>query len=126
MIFEFSFDVANPSNYEEYLTESTQLRELLPFVDGFEGIKRFESVNEPGSFVAIGFFRDEAAVANWRNTPEHRRVQALGRDRLFTDYRLRMAEVVRDYGPLERADAPLDSRAFHKGSTGPDRRLHHG
>jgi heme-degrading monooxygenase HmoA len=126
MIFEFSFDVATPSTYAEYLTESVQLRELLPSVDGFEGIKRFESVTEPGAFVAIGFFRDEVAVANWRNTPEHRRVQALGRDRLFKTYRLRMAEVVRDYGRFERADAPPDSRAFHEGLIGPDRSLRRG
>jgi heme-degrading monooxygenase HmoA len=126
MIFEFSFDVATPSNYEQYLTEAAQLRELLPSVDGFEGIKRFESVNEPRSFVAIGFFRDEAAVAHWRNAPEHRRVQALGRNRLFATYRLRMAEVMRDYGRLERADAPPDSRAFHEGLLGPDRSLRRG
>ena len=126
MIFEFSFDVNDPSTYEEYVTEAAQLRELLPSADGFEGIKRFESVSEPGSFVAIAFFRDEAAVAQWRNTPEHRRVQVLGRDRFFTTYRLRMAEVVRDYGRLERTDAPSDSRAFHEGLLDPDRSLRRG
>lgn len=49
----------------------------------------------------------------WRNTPEHRRVQALGRDRLFTRYRLRMANVTRDYDGEDRAEAPADSRRVH-------------
>lgn len=115
MIFEFSFDLDNPGAYAEYLTESAELRKSLPSLAGFEGIQRYESVNEPGTFVAIGFFRDEAAVTTWRNTTEHRRVQTLGRDRLFTNYRLRMAEVVRDYGPSERTEAPIDSQAFHDG-----------
>jgi heme-degrading monooxygenase HmoA len=63
--------------------------------------------------VAIGFFRDEDAVTAWRNNDHHRRVQALGRERLFIGYRLRMAQVTRDYGRDDRAEAPADSRAFH-------------
>lgn len=113
MIFEFWFDPDDRATYEEYLAESAKLRELLPAVDGFEGIERFESVGEPGRFVAIGFFRDEDSVTAWRNTPQHRRAQALGRGRFFTGYRLRMAEVIRDYGPDDRTEAPADSRGFH-------------
>jgi heme-degrading monooxygenase HmoA len=113
MIFEYRFDPDDDTTYQEYLAESARLRELLPEVDGFEGIERFTSDREPGKFVAIGYFRDEAAVAAWRNTPAHRRAQALGRHRFFTDYRLRMAEVIRDYGPADRDEAPADSRRIH-------------
>lgn len=112
MIFEYWLD---PNAAEDYYVESARLRELLPDLDGFEGIERFESTSEPGKFVSIGFFRDEGAVAAWRNMSPHRRAQALGRRRLFTDYRLRMAEVVRDYGPADRAQAPADSRRAHDG-----------
>lgn len=114
MIFEFWFDPADRTAFEQYLDEAAKLRELLPTVDGFEGIERFQSVSEAGKFVAIGFFRDEDAVAAWRNTALHRRVQALGRRRLFTNYRLRMAEVIRDYGRDDRVEAPADSRRFHQ------------
>jgi hypothetical protein len=31
---------------------------------------------------------------------------------MFADYRLRIAEVVRDYGPNDRAEAPADTEAF--------------
>ncbi len=113
MIFEYRFDPGDEVAYQEYLAESAQLRGLLHAVDGFEGVERFASDREPGKFVAIGYFRDEAAVAAWRNTPAHRRAQALGRHRFFTDYRLRMAEVIRDYGPNDRVEAPFDSRRVH-------------
>ena len=58
-------------------------------------------------------FDDEAAVAEWRNLPEHREAQTLGRDRFFRDCRLRLAEVTRDYGPSDRDEAPADSRATY-------------
>jgi hypothetical protein len=32
---------------------------------------------------------------------------------MFRDYRLRIAEVTRDYGLNERAEAPADSRQAH-------------
>jgi heme-degrading monooxygenase HmoA len=110
MIFEFS---VNPDRAEEYARESARLRELLPELDGFVGLERFASEREPGRYVTIGYFRDEAAVTAWRNSPAHRRAQTLGRDGLFTGYRLRMAEVVRDYGPADRDQAPPDSRRAH-------------
>jgi heme-degrading monooxygenase HmoA len=110
MIFEFSFDPDRPEIYDEYLTASDRLRQLLPDVDGFIGIERFQSCSDDNKFVAVGFFDDEGAVTAWRNTLAHRRVQALGRNRLFTSYRLRMADVTRDYTATDRTQAPADSR----------------
>ena len=55
--------------------------------------------------------RDDAAIAEWRNHLRHRKAQALGRGGMFADYRLRIAEVVRDYGPNDRAQAPADTEA---------------
>jgi heme-degrading monooxygenase HmoA len=51
-------------------------------------------------------------VARWRNHAEHRATQAAARAGIFEDYRLRVAEVVRDYGMSERREqAPADSQA---------------
>lgn len=33
--------------------------------------------------------------------------------RCFSDYRLRIAQVIRDYGLEEREEAPVDSRKAH-------------
>ena len=89
------------------------MRAELDAVDGFLSIERFESLSEPGKLLSLSFWRDEAAVAAWRARTTHRSAQTAGRGGIFTDYRLRVAAVVRDYGMSERAEAPADSRAIH-------------
>ena len=121
MIFEF-WMTSDDDDAAEYLATSTGLRGALGRMDGFGGVERFESCTEPGKFLAIGFFDDEAAVERWRNEPTHRRAQTLGRNRFFNDYRLRMADVVRDYGSTERYGAPADSNSYHEGSRSSVRR----
>ena len=44
---------------------------------------------------------------------QHRSAQRKGRDGIFTNYRLRVAGVIRDYGMFERDEAPDDSKAMH-------------
>jgi heme-degrading monooxygenase HmoA len=96
---------------QRYLDIAAQLRPLLDGIDGFVSIERFESLSEPGKLLSLSFWRDEAAVAQWRNLQAHRAAQAKGRGGIFADYRLRIAGVIRDYGMTERAQAPADSRA---------------
>lgn len=102
-----------PGQEERYLDLAATLRPELSQIDGFLSIERFQSLSEPGKLLSLSFWRDEAAVAAWRNTPAHRATQAAGRDSVFTDYRLRIATVVRDYGMADRAEAPADSRTAH-------------
>src|SRR5262249_46548302 len=96
---------------DDYLGIAKDLRPLLDGLDGFISIERFESLTQKGKILSLSFWRDEAAVSAWRNLELHRRAQAAGRSEIFRDYRLRIAEVVRDYGMNERAEAPKDSRA---------------
>ena len=42
----------------------------------------------------------------WREREAHRAAQSAGRAGVFEHYRLRVAEVVRDYGLMEREQAP--------------------
>lgn len=98
---------------QRYLDLAAALRPLLDDVDGFISIERFQSLSDPGKILSLSFFRDEAAIAQWRQLEAHRAAQGAGRSALFRDYRLRIAHVVRDYGMTERFDAPPDSRARH-------------
>lgn len=95
---------------QRYLDLAAALRPLLDEVDGFISIERFQSLTNPDKVLSLSFFRDEQAIAQWRQLEAHRAAQTAGRDVLFADYRLRIAHVVRDYGMLERAEAPPDSR----------------
>ena len=96
-----------------YLDTAERLRPLLVQVDGFISIERFESLAQPGKILSLSFWRDEEAVRHWRNVEEHRQAQSAGRRTIFADYRLRIAQVVRDYGLRDRAQAPADSRELH-------------
>jgi len=98
---------------QEYLDIAAALRPRLEQIDGFVSIERFQSLSEPGKVLSLSFWRDEAAIAAWRQLEEHRAAQAKGRGKLFRDYRLRIAAVIRDYGMTERGEAPADSRARH-------------
>jgi heme-degrading monooxygenase HmoA len=102
-----------PGRKQEYLDLAAGLRPLLEQVDGFISIERFESLSEPGKILSLSVFKDEAAVARWRQLEKHRNAQARGRDGVFHDYRLRVAGVIRDYSMNERAQAPQDSRDRH-------------
>ncbi|MDC8774220.1 antibiotic biosynthesis monooxygenase family protein [Roseateles albus] len=103
----------HPAHFQEYLDLAAELRPLLAQIDGFISIERFSSMSEPGKLLSLSFWRDEAAVRAWRNLEQHRSTQALGRSQVFADYRLRVAEVQRDYGLHDREQAPLDSRQAH-------------
>ena len=92
-----------------YLDYAARLKPELEKMDGFVSVERFESLTTPGKMLSLSFWHDEAAVANWRNHSEHRIAQAAGRNGIFADYRLRVVSVIRDYGPHDRAEAPLDA-----------------
>ena len=98
---------------QDYLDIAAALKPRLAGIDGFVSIERFESLVTPGKILSLSFWRDEAAVAQWRELGEHRRAQAAGRGGIFADYRLRVAGVLRDYGMHDRAAAPADSRAVY-------------
>lgn len=103
----------NPGRKQAYLDAAARLKPLLEEIDGFISIERFESLTEPGKILSLSIWRDEEAVRQWRNVEEHRRIQAAGRQSIFADYRLRVAQVIRDYGLTDRAEAPADSRTVH-------------
>ena len=98
---------------QDYLDLAAELRPLLERIDGFISIERFESLYEPGKILSLSFFRDEDAVKAWRNLAEHRAAQHKGRKEFFSDYRLRIASVIRDYGMNAREEVPADSRRQH-------------
>jgi heme-degrading monooxygenase HmoA len=103
----------HPEHKAAYLEIAASLKPLLTEIDGFISVERFESLSEPGKILSLSFWRDEAAVAAWRQLEPHRSAQGAGREWIFHNYRLRVAGVMRDYGLNEREQAPTDSRELH-------------
>lgn len=105
VIFEVEPHADQASRYFEI---AARLRPQLEQIDGFISVERFESLATPGKFLSLSFWRDEDAVRAWRNHTEHRAGQRLGRSEVFAGYRLRVAQVLRDYGLNEREQVPRD------------------
>lgn len=107
VIFELT---PKPAFSGRYFEIAGELREQLSAIDGFVSVERFESLSQPGRYLSLSFWRDADAVRRWRNQGQHRLGQQEGRDSVFADYRLRVAEVLRDYGLHDREQVPQDSR----------------
>jgi heme-degrading monooxygenase HmoA len=103
----------HPEGKAAYLEIAAALRPELEKIDGFTSIERFESLSRPGILLSLSYWRDEGAVREWRGIEAHRAAQSRGRSRLFANYRLRVCQVLRDYGMNDREQAPEDLRSAH-------------
>ncbi len=105
VIFEVEI---KPEGKEDYLQIATDLRKELDQIDGFISVERFQSLVNEEKLVSLSFWESEKAISNWRNNINHKMAQKKGRYELFSNYRLRVAHVVRDYGPTSRELAPKE------------------
>ena len=110
VIFEFT---PAEGRFPDYMALVETLRQDLAKAEGFISLERFESITNKGKFVSLQFWRDDECVRKWRNLQKHREAQKRGRGGIFKSYRLRIAEVRRDYTMDERAQAPADSVQVH-------------
>lgn len=90
-----------PGRDQDYLDLANHLRSELEKIDGFISVERFKSLSSD-KLVSLSFWRDEDAISRWREHAEHRLAQAQGKSDIFADFRIRVAEVVRDYRLADR------------------------
>jgi len=95
---------------DQYLDIAARLKPDLEQIEGFISVERFRSLSNPDKLLSLSVFEDEDAVRRWRQSDDHRAAQAAGRGGVFADYRLRVTQVLRDYGLDARDQAPADSR----------------
>lgn len=87
---------------DRYFEIAGQLRAELEKIDGFISVERFESLTSPGKYLSLSAWRDEAAVAAWREHMGHQAAQDEGKAEVFAGFRIRVAEVLRDYNLADR------------------------
>lgn len=110
VIFEV---IPHTDQKDEYLKLAAALKPLLQDIEGFISIERFISLHDPEKILSLSFWKDEESIRQWRNVEMHRMAQGQGRNVIFKDYRLRIADVNRDYGMFDRKQAPGDSQIVH-------------
>ena len=82
---------------EQYLAIAAQLKKQLVTMPGFLSIERFESLVNEGKILSLSFWERKEDISNWKKNLDHMNAQTQGRARLFKDYRIRLAQVYKDY-----------------------------
>lgn len=82
---------------EAYLAIAAKLKEQLVNMDGFISIERFQSLVDEGKLLSLSFWESKEAIDIWKQNLDHLQAQSEGRVKLFEDYRIRIAEVMKDY-----------------------------
>jgi len=96
-MFAVFFEVKpRTDGYQLYLETAKELRPLLDTITGFQSIERFNSTARAGWLLSLSFWRDEAALTEWRILERHHQAQQAGRDKMFEDYRIRVGQVFHD------------------------------
>ncbi len=95
VIFEVEM---KPGRAQEYFDLAASLRPELEKIDGFISVERFQSLTQEGKYASLSFWRDREAVTAWRRHSVHEQAQQRGKQEIFTRYRIRVAEVERDFG----------------------------
>ncbi|KZN60241.1 hypothetical protein N473_24995 [Pseudoalteromonas luteoviolacea CPMOR-1] len=94
VIFEVNL---KPEGKEAYFDIAAELKNLLVKQAGFISIERFVNVSDSDRYLSLSFWDNKEAVLGWRDQFEHKCAQDIGKSELFLDFRLRVANVIRDY-----------------------------
>ena len=99
VVFEVT---VKPEVGQRYFDIAAELKPELEKIDGFISVERFESLVTPHKYVSLSFWRDEEAVARWREHRTHQSAQMLGKREIFADFRISVAEIQRQYTLADR------------------------
>jgi heme-degrading monooxygenase HmoA len=85
-----------PEARDEYGEWADRMLELARAMPGFVEFKAFEA--QDGERVSVITFANLDAQRAWRDHPEHRVAQRLGRDRFYESYAIQVCEVLGETG----------------------------
>lgn len=72
------------------------MKPSLEATPGFIANERFASRQNEGRILSLSLWRDEKALIRWRTLEVHHKAQEAGRSAIFSDYHLRVGEVIAD------------------------------
>jgi heme-degrading monooxygenase HmoA len=81
-----------PEWADEYHETAARILALGRTMPGFVDFKSFEA--EDGERVSIVTFASKETHRAWRDHPEHRAAQQMGRDRFYSSYDISVGEVI--------------------------------
>ena len=94
-----------PEHHKEYEVWASRMNDLAAKMPGFIAIKTFAA--EDGERVSIVEFESEETMRHWREQPDHRKAQELGRKLFYSEYHIQVCHPIRDYSfPKKTGAAP--------------------
>jgi len=91
---------------DRYLDLAASLKPKLVAMGGCLFIDRFKSLTRANLLLSYQIWQDEGSMTAWRVEPHHHRVQEMGREKVFSDYRLRIAQLIHEARPGKPAWQP--------------------
>jgi len=88
-----------PGHRDQYLNLAASLKPELEANGGCLFIDRFRSLTQENLLLSYQIWQDEAALTAWRAHGHHHEVQTIGREKVFSDYRIRVAQVIHEARP---------------------------
>ena len=85
-----------PGHRNQYLDLAASLKPDLEAMGGCLFIDRFRSLTRENLLLSYQIWQDEAALTAWRVHGHHHEVQEIGREKVFSDYRIRIAQVIHE------------------------------
>jgi heme-degrading monooxygenase HmoA len=92
-----------PGHRDQYLDLAASLKPDLTAMGGCLFIDRFASLTRENLLLSYQIWQDEGAMTAWRVHGYHHEVQTIGREKVFSDYRIRIAQVIHE----ERPEQPV-------------------
>jgi heme-degrading monooxygenase HmoA len=86
---------------DQYLELAASLRPALDAIGGCLFIDRFQSLARDNLLLSYQIWQDEGALTAWRVHAGHHKVQEIGREAVFSDYRIRIAQVIHEARPKQ-------------------------
>ncbi len=99
-----------PGHRDQYLDLAASLKPELEAMGGCLFIDRFRSLTRENLLLSYQIWRDEGALTAWRAHAYHHEVQTIGREKVFSDYRIRVAQVIHEASPDSRSGSPRGAR----------------
>ncbi|HEY7538263.1 MAG TPA: antibiotic biosynthesis monooxygenase [Gaiellaceae bacterium] len=94
VVVVFTITLRDDLPTDEYEQTGARMVELVSALPGFLGM---DYAATDGGELLVARFESHDALKAWREHPEHRRAQQLGRERYFARYRIEVCDEVRSY-----------------------------
>lgn len=106
MISQFFEVQVKEGQADRYLDLAASLKPSLDAMGGCLFIERFKSLTRKDLLLSYQIWQDEGSMTAWRVDAKHHVVQETGREKIFADYRIRIAQVIYEERPKKAAWRP--------------------